>query len=103
MYAIESPIDGLIFHIIRPALSIVVWIVIIGIAMSWLINFNVINTHNQFVATIYRISQAVTEPLLRPIRSVLPTLGGLDFSPIALILIIGFIQNYVLLQLMRYL
>lgn len=96
-----SPIDGLIIYIINPALSILVWIVIIGIIMSWLINFNVINTHNQLVSTIYRVTHAVSEPLLRPIRSVLPSLGGLDFSPIALILIIGFIQGYVLRELIR--
>lgn len=96
-----SPIDGLIIYLIHPALSILVWIVIIGIIMSWLINFNVINTHNQLVSTIYRITYAVTEPLLRPIRSVLPTLGGLDFSPIVLVLLIGFIQGYVLSELVR--
>ncbi|MBO6795979.1 YggT family protein [Maricaulis sp.] len=96
-----SPIDGLIIYLIHPALSILVWIVIIGIVMSWLINFNVINTHNQFVSTIYRITHAVTEPLLRPIRSVLPTLGGLDFSPIVLVLLIGFVQGYVLAELVR--
>ena len=92
-----------VLTLIDNVVSLYIWILFFSVIASWLINFNVINTHNQFVATIYRISQAVTEPLLRPIRSVLPTLGGLDFSPIALILIIGFIQNYVLLQLMRYL
>ncbi|WP_412545167.1 YggT family protein [Maricaulis sp. MIT060901] len=91
----------MIIYLIHPALSILVWIVIIGIVMSWLINFNVINTHNQLVSTIYRITHAVTEPLLRPIRSVLPTLGGLDFSPIVLVLLIGFVQGYVLAELVR--
>lgn len=96
-----SPIDGLIAFIIDPALNILLWIVLIGIIMSWLINFNVINTHNQFVATVYRITNAISEPILRPIRSVLPPLGGLDFSPIVLILVIGFIRGYVLYELMR--
>ncbi|MBR9825145.1 MAG: YggT family protein [Alphaproteobacteria bacterium] len=96
-----SPIDGLIIYIVHPALTLLMWIVIIGVVMSWLINFNVINTHNQFVATVYRMTYAVTEPLLRPIRSVLPTLGGLDFSPIALILLISFVQGYVLMELVR--
>lgn len=96
-----SPIDGLIIYIVHPALTLLMWIVIIGVVMSWLINFNVINTHNQFVAAVYRMTYAATEPLLRPIRSVLPTLGGLDFSPIALILLISFVQGYVLMELVR--
>ena len=96
-----SPIDGLIAFIIDPALNILLWIVLIGIIMSWLINFNVINTHNQFVAMVYRVTNAISEPILRPIRSVLPPLGGLDFSPIVLILVIGFIRGYVLYELMR--
>ncbi len=94
-----SPIDGLIIYIIAPLLDLLWWIVIIGVVLSWLINFNVINTQNQFVATVYRITYAVTEPLLRPIRSVLPMLGGLDFSPIILLLLIGFVRGYVLTQL----
>lgn len=96
-----SLIDGLIIYILDPALNILLWIVLIGIIMSWLINFNVINTHNQFVAMVYRITNAVSEPVLRPIRSVLPPLGGLDFSPIVLILLISFIRGYVFFTLMR--
>lgn len=96
-----SPIDGLIIYIFHPILTILMWIVIIGVVMSWLINFNVINTHNQFVATVYRMTYSITEPLLRPIRNVMPNLGGMDFSPIILILLIGFVQGYVLTELMR--
>lgn len=96
-----SPIDGLIIYIFHPILTIFMWIVIIGVVMSWLINFNVINTHNQFVATVYRMTYSITEPLLRPIRNVMPNLGGMDFSPIILILLIGFVQGYVLTELSR--
>lgn len=96
-----SPIDGLIIYILSPALNILWWIVIIGVVMSWLINFNVINTHNQFVSAVYRLTYSVTEPLLRPIRSILPPLGGIDFSPIVLLLLIGFVRGYVLIALMQ--
>jgi len=98
-----SPIDGLIIYIVSPLFSLLWWIVLISVVMSWLVGFNVINTHNQFVAMVYRMTHAVTEPLLRPIRNILPPLGGMDFSPIVLLLLIGFIQGYVLMELMRYL
>ncbi len=96
-----SIFDALIVYIISPLLGLLWLLVLISVILSWLINFNVVNPHNQFVSTIWRLTSAVTEPLLRPIRSVLPTLGGLDFSPIILLLLISFVQNYVLLELMR--
>ena len=94
-----SPIDGLIIYIIHPLLSLLWLVVIIGIILSWLISFNVVNGHNQFVGTSWRMTNAITEPLLAPIRRILPPLGGMDFSPIVLILLIGFVQGYVLNEL----
>jgi YggT family protein len=96
-----SPIDGLIIYIVDPLLSILWILVLVSVILSWLISFNVVNMHNQFVATVWRITSAVTEPLLGPIRRILPPLGGLDFSPIVLLLLIGFVQGYVLRELMR--
>lgn len=96
-----SPIDGLIIYIIDPLLSLLWIIVLVSVILSWLISFNVVNMHNQFVATIWRVTSAITEPLLNPIRRILPPLGGLDFSPIVLLLLIGFVQGYVLRELMR--
>ena len=61
--------------------------------MSWLISFNVINTHNRFVHLVGDFFYRITEPALRPIRRFLPNLGGLDLSPIVLILLIWFIRN----------
>ena len=60
-----------------------------------------VNAHNQFVSAIWRVTSAITEPLLSPIRRILPPLGGMDFSPIVLLLLIGFVQGYVLGELMR--
>ncbi|MAK64242.1 MAG: YggT family protein [Maricaulis sp.] len=96
-----SPIDGLIIYIIHPLLQLLWIVVLVGVILSWLISFNVVNTHNQFVAMLWRITNAITEPLLAPIRRILPPLGGMDFSPIVLLLLIGFVQGYVLVELMR--
>jgi YggT family protein len=64
--------------------------------MSWLIAFNVVNPYNQFVRSIWQALNAVTEPLLRPIRRWMPDLGGIDISPVVLILLCAFVQTVVL-------
>lgn len=76
-------------------LTIVWWVFLIMIIMSWLISFNVINTRNDFVAAVWRVVNAITEPILRPIRRVLPSMGGLDLSPIVVFVIIFFLQNWI--------
>ncbi|MHB1101956.1 MAG: YggT family protein [Devosia sp.] len=80
---------------ISMVLTLVWWVFLIMIIMSWLISFNVINTRNQFVAGLWRIVNAVTEPILRPIRRVIPPVGGLDLSPIVVFVIIFFLQNFI--------
>ncbi len=76
-------------------LTIIWWIFLIMIIMSWLINFNVINTRNQFVASVWRIVNQITEPILRPIRRIVPPVGGLDLSPIIVFVIIFFLQSFI--------
>jgi YggT family protein len=73
-------------------LDIVQWIFIVMIIMSWLISFNVINTRNQFVATVWRMLNQITEPILRPIRRFVPPVGGLDLSPLIVFVIIFFLK-----------
>jgi YggT family protein len=80
-------------------LNLLIFIVFISVIMSWLIAFNVINAHNQFVATVWRFTTALTEPILRPIRSVLPNLGGIDLSPLVLLLAIYFLRAVIDTQL----
>ena len=80
---------------ISMVLTLVWWVFLIMIIMSWLISFNVINTRNELVAGIWRVVNAVTEPILRPIRRVIPPLGGLDLSPIVVFVIIFFLQNFI--------
>jgi YggT family protein len=77
-------------------LQIYVWLLIAAAILSWLIAFNVVNTRNQFVASIGEFLFRITEPALRPIRNILPNLGGIDISPVILILIIFFIQNVIM-------
>ncbi len=74
-------------------LQIVWWIFLITIIMSWLISFNVINTRNQFVNSVWRVLNQVTEPILKPIRRIIPPVGGLDLSPLIVFIIIFFLQN----------
>jgi len=63
---------------------------------SWLIAFNVINPYNQFVRTVWQALNALTEPLLRPIRRYMPDLGGIDLSPVVLLLAIFFVRSVVI-------
>lgn len=85
-----------VLDVVLLALQIYVWILIVSAVLSWLIAFNVINTRNQFVATVWDMIYRLTEPVLRPIRERLPNLGGIDISPIILLLIIYFIQSVIL-------
>jgi len=81
------------------ALNIYIWILIANAIFSWLYAFNVINTRNQFVNMIGRALYQMTEPVLRPIRRFMPDLGGVDISPIILVLIIYLIQQIIIYYL----
>jgi YggT family protein len=76
-------------------LNLVWWVFLVMIIMSWLISFNVINTRNQFVANLWRVLNQVTDPILRPIRRVVPPMGGLDLSPLIVFVIIFFLQQLI--------
>lgn len=78
------------------ALDIYWWLIILSAIFSWLYAFNVINSRNQFVGMIGDFLYKVTEPALRPIRRFLPDLGGIDISPIVLLLILFFIRQLIL-------
>ena len=69
-------------------LQVMMWIIIIQAILSWLVVFNVINTHNDFVRSFLRALDRITAPLYRPIRRILPDFGGLDFSPVVILLLI---------------
>ena len=82
-----------LIQVVQIALNLYMWAIIISAIMSWLIAFEVINTRNQIVHMIVDFLWRITEPALRPIRQVLPNLGGIDISPIILILGIFLVQN----------
>ncbi|MDE1936829.1 YggT family protein [Bradyrhizobium sp.] len=84
-----------VLDIILIVLELYVWLLIASAILSWLVAFNVVNTRNQFVSMVGEFLYRITEPLLAPIRSVMPNLGGLDISPIILILIIYFIERVI--------
>lgn len=87
---------ALYFYFAAPLLTLLFWVIIINAVMSWLIAFNVVNPRNQFVNMFLRFTYAITEPLLRPIRRVIPPLGGVDVTPIFLLLGITFIRDWAL-------
>ena len=71
------------------------WVVIVSVVLSWLAAFDVLNTRSQVAQTIWRAVDALTEPLLAPIRSVLPAIGGLDMSPLILLLGLQFLRDLI--------
>ncbi|HET9273756.1 MAG TPA: YggT family protein [Methyloceanibacter sp.] len=77
-------------------IDLYIWVVIASAILSWLIAFNVVNTQNRFVYTVADMLYRVTEPALRPIRNIIPNLGGIDISPVILILFLMFITNVIL-------
>ena len=84
-----------VLDVVMLALQLYVYLLIASAVLSWLIAFNVVNTRNQFVSTVWDFLYRITEPALRPIRNMLPNLGGIDISPIILLLIIYFIQSVI--------
>ncbi len=84
-----------VLDIVLLVLQVYIWLLIAAAVLSWLIAFNVVNTRNPVVASVGEFLYRITEPLLRPIRNMLPNLGGIDISPVILILIILLIENII--------
>jgi YggT family protein len=79
-----------------------VYVLIAAAIMSWLVAFNVVNPRNPAVAMIGEFLYRITEPVLRPIRAMLPNLGGIDISPLIVVLIIIFISNVISARAIRW-
>ena len=84
-----------ILEVVFVVLEIYIWLLIAAAVLSWLVAFNVVNTRNQFVAMAGDFLYRITEPLLAPIRQRMPNLGGIDVSPVILILIIILIDRVI--------
>jgi YggT family protein len=90
----ENPIIWLVQELI----SLYWWIVIIAVVMSWLVAFGVVNTFHPFARGVVRFLDAVTEPVFRQVRRVIPAIGGLDLSPLIVLILLEFLSmsiNYV--------
>jgi YggT family protein len=85
-------LDPLI-QVVVIALDLYIWAIIISAIMSWLVHFGVVNPSNQFIRMIGEFLWRITEPALRPLRRIIPNLGGIDVTPVILILLIFFIQR----------
>jgi YggT family protein len=79
--------------LVSTVIQIYIWLLIAQAVLSWLVAFGIVNRYNRMVATIGDFLWRITEPLLRPIRRVLPDLGGIDISPVILILLLRFLRN----------
>jgi len=77
-----------IFIVVDFLLQVLMWVIVIQAILSWLVAFNVINTHSDFVRSFLYALDRITAPLYRPVRRILPDFGGLDFSPIVILLLI---------------
>ena len=87
--------------LLNSVINIYIWVVLGSVILSWLVAFNVVNTHNRFVFVVGDVLHKLTEPVLAPIRRLLPKLGGIDLSPLVLILLLMFLQNLVVRDLAR--
>ena len=80
------------YWLVNTVISLLIFVVIIQAVMSWLIAFNIINSRNQFVDMIWRFTQALTEPMYRPIRRFMPSLGAIDITPLVVFLGLQFLR-----------
>jgi YggT family protein len=83
----------MLLQILSILLNVLWWIIIIQAVMSWLIAFNVINTHNDFVRQLWQVLERITEPLYRPFRRIMPDFGGLDMTPMLVLIIISILRG----------
>jgi YggT family protein len=98
MYTAVNPVIWLILTL----LDVYTWIVLAAVVMSWLLAFNVVNYHNNIVRSVVRFLDVLTEPVFRQVRRILPSIGGLDLSPIVVFIAIIFLQKLVVWLYVRF-
>ena len=84
-----------LLQLVDTVLQLYIYVIFAMVILSWLITFNVVNLNNRFVYMLWDIVNKLTDPLLRPIRRFMPNLGGLDISPVILLLAIFFLQTFI--------
>jgi YggT family protein len=93
---------GPILKLLLSVIDLYVWIVVIGVILSWLTAFNVINASNRFVYIVSDFIHKITEPVLGRIRNIIPVMGGFDLSPVALILALMLIQDVIINMIVKF-
>ena len=86
----------MLLQIVHIILTVLWWFIIAQAVMSWLIAFNVINTHNDFVNQLWTVLDRITEPLYRPIRRIMPDFGGIDLTPMVVLILLIIIRQAVM-------
>jgi YggT family protein len=84
---------GPVVWLVSTVINLFIWLLIAAVVLTWLVAFNVVNTRNRFVYLLGDFLNRITEPALRPIRRLLPNFGGIDISPMVLILLLLFLQQ----------
>jgi len=87
---------GALRDLLIVVLNLYTYVIIAAVIVSWLVGFGVINTYNQIARVVVRTLHALTEPVFGPIRRILPSMGGLDLSPLVALLLIFFIQRWLI-------
>lgn len=85
-----------LYFIVSALLNLLIWAIIISAILSWLVAFDVINLRNRFVYNVSRFLDAVTRPVLAPLQKIIPPLGGVDITPVILIILLEGIRRYIL-------
>ena len=88
-----------LFQLVDTIISIYIWIIIIQVILSWLVAFKVVNTGNRVIYVIGDALFRLTEPVMRPVRKLIPAIGGFDLSPVVVILLLVFIRNLIVVDL----
>jgi YggT family protein len=99
--ASEISMENPFLWLIDTIITLYIWILIASAILSWLIAFNVVNTRHHFVASVANFLYHITEPALRPIRAILPNLGGIDISPVILIIALLFLERIIFWAYLR--
>ncbi|HJV42859.1 YggT family protein [Caulobacter sp.] len=91
-----APIIHLVFFIINALVDLLWWAIVISAILSWLFAFEVINRRNEFVYNVASFLDRITDPILRPFRKIIPAIGGVDISPIIVLLLLRGVQIFIL-------
>lgn len=88
-----------LIQLVDTVIELYIWVIIIQVVLSWLVAFNVVNTRNRVVYAIGDVLYRLTEPVLGPVRRLLPNLGGIDISPVVVILLLAFLRTLIVVDL----